>query len=71
MSYFTDDPVRDAKYHIDDRPVIARCEMCRCDICGSARGYYGDDHYVFDGGIVICTDCKDDYINENFLVRGE
>lgn len=43
--------------------------FCQCDKCGGDI-YVGEDYFDFYGDI-ICDDCKDSYIKENFRRNAE
>lgn len=61
----TDNPIRDfERYDAEQQRKLDR--LPKCDRCKDP--IQGEDCYDFDG-VIICSDCLDDYIEDNFKVR--
>ena len=62
---FTDDPVADFLRHDSEQEKARE----RCPKCSCCREHIQEDElYDFDGELV-CPECVDEYINDNFKKR--
>lgn len=59
---------RDSQLNDDTRPILGKCEVCKCDIHGKNELYEQDLCYDFGYGLV-CDRCMYEYVYDNFRLR--